>query len=294
MRTKLLAGTAVFGFFSTLTAAAVPDALVDAVQAPVWVERAERRLALAPGMPLENRDRVLTGSGARLIVKLADGSTVKLGENVNVRVNAMKQGEQGGQGFFTAALDVSKGAFRLSTDIFRKRQMQRSINIRAGMVTIGIRGTAVWGRSGNETDLVCLLEGHVVASHPMAEPTELTEPLQFYAANKGQAPVAVASVEPGELARWALETELQHGLATQQTDGRWTLNFGRFDKDGALTLHDQLSAAGYAGRIRPVLVSGGYLYELRLEKLVTGREAQLLADKLVRDLQFPVPAIRRY
>lgn len=291
MRTKLLAGMAIIGLFSTLTVAAVPDAVVDAVQAPVWVERAQRRLPLAPGMQLENRDRLLTGSGARAVVKLADGSTVKFGENVNVAVNAMKQGEQG---FFAAALDVSKGAFRLTTDIFRKRQTPRAINIRAGTVTMGIRGTDVWGRSGDEKDVVCLFEGHVVASHPQAEPVELTEPMQYYAASKGQAPDAVASISREQFAKWALETELRYGAATQQSGGRWALNFGRFDKDGALTLHDQLSAAGYAGRIRPVQVSGGYLYDLRLEKLMTEGGAQLLADKLVRDLQVTAPAIRRY
>jgi hypothetical protein len=291
MRTKLLAGMAIFGLFSTLTAAAVPSAVVDAVQAPVWVERAERRLPLAPGMQLENRDRLLTGRGARAVVKLADGSTVKFGENVNVAVNAMKQGKKG---FFTAALDVSKGAFRLTTDIFRQRQNARLINIRAGTVTMGIRGTDVWGRSGDEKDIVCLFEGHVIASHPQAEPVELTEPLQYYAATKGQAPEAVASVDRVQLAKWALETELQYGLVTQQSGGRWALDFGRFDKDGELTLHDQLSAAGYAGRIRPVQVSGGYLYDLRLEKLLTEGDAQSLADKLVRDLQVAAPAIRRH
>jgi len=64
------------------------------------------------------------------------------------------------------------------------------------------------------------------------------------------------------------------------------------DKDGALTLHDQLSAAGYAGRIRPVRVPGGYLYELRLEQLVTEREAHSLAEKLAGELKLPAPAVR--
>jgi predicted RecA/RadA family phage recombinase len=38
---------------------------------------------------------VLTGSGARAIVQIADGSAVKFGENVNVAVNAMKQEKNG-------------------------------------------------------------------------------------------------------------------------------------------------------------------------------------------------------
>ena len=291
MRTKLLACLIIFGLFSPLTVSAVPNAVVDAVQAPAWVERAERRLPLAPGMALENRDHLQTGPGARVIVQLADGSAVKLGENARVAVNAMKQGEKS---FFSGALDVAKGAFRLTTDIFRKFQSQRAINIRAGTVTIGIRGTDVWGRSNDEKDFVCLLEGHIVASHPLGEPVELTEPLQFYGAEKGQAPGPLALVEKGQLALWAMETELRDGGGTQRAGGRWQLSFGRMDKDGVLALHDQLAAAGYAGRISPIRVSGGYLYVLHLKQLVTEREAQSLADKLVRDLHVPVPSVLRH
>ena len=291
MRTKLLACAAIFGLFSTLTVAAVPNAVVDAVQAPAWVERAERRLPLRPGMQLENRDRLLTGSGARVVVQLADGSAVKLGENASVAVNAMQQEKKG---FFSGAIDVAKGAFRLTTDIFRKLQSQRTINVRAGTVTIGIRGTDIWGRSNDEKDFVCLLEGHVVASNPLGEPVQLTEPLQFYGADKGQAPGPVAMVDKAQLEKWAQETELQDGGGTQQASGRWLLSFGHLDKDGALALHDQLAAAGYAGQISPIRVSGGYLYEFRLRQLVTEREAKSLADKLVRTLDVPAPSIRRY
>lgn len=291
MRTKRLAGLAIWAVFSTLSAVAAPNAVVDAVQAPAWVMRGEQRLPLAPGMELENRDRLLTGGGARAIVQLADGSAVKLGENVSIAVNAMKQGDGG---LFSAALDVARGAFRLTTNIFRKFQAQRAINVRAGTVTIGIRGTDLWGRSADDKDLVCLLEGHIVVSHPLGEPTELTEPLQFYAAEKGQAPGPVAAVAPEQIAKWSQETELQENAGTRQAGGRWALSLGRFDEDGALALHDQLSVAGYAGRIRPVRVSRGYRYELRLEQLVTGREAQALAERLVRELNIPAPAVVRH
>jgi len=291
MRTKRLAGLAIWAVFSTMGVVAAPNAVVDAVQAPAWVMRGEQRLPLAPGMELENRDRLLTGGGARAIVQLADGSAVKLGENVSIAVNAMMQGDGG---LFSAALDVAKGAFRLTTNIFRKFQAQRAINVRAGTVTIGIRGTDLWGRSADDKDLVCLLEGHIVVSHPLGEPTELTEPLQFYAAEKGLAPGPVAAVAPEQIAKWSQETELQENAGTRQAGGRWALSLGRFDEDGALALHDQLSIAGYAGRIRPVRVSHGYRYELRLEQLVTGREAQALAERLVREMNIPAPAVVRH
>ena len=290
MRLMLKSCLIILGLFSALTATAAPNAVIDAVQSPAWVERGEKRMPLAPGMTLENRDRVQTGAGARVIIQLADGSAVKLGENVNVAVNAMNQPKNAP---FSAALDVAKGAFRLTTDIFRKFQSQRAINIRTGTVTIGIRGTDLWGRSDQEKDFVCLIEGHISVSHPQGEPTELSEPLQFYVANKGQAPEPVAAVEKSQLAIWSLETELQDGAGIRQQGGRWGLRFGLYDKDEVLSLYDRLSDAGHAVRIRPIRVAGGYRYELRLGQLVTEREARALADRLARDLQVPAPSVSR-
>jgi len=284
MRAKLRSCLVVFGLLAAWTAGAVPNAVVDAVQAPAWVERGGRTLPLAPGMELHNRDRVLTGSGARAIVQLADGSAVKLGENVSVAVNAMQQGENG---VFSAALDVAKGAFRLTTDLFRKYQTQRAINVRTGAVTIGIRGTDLWGRSNEEKDFVCLLEGKIAVSHPLGEPAELSEPLQFYGADKGQAPGPVAVADRAQVYQWALETELQYAAGTRQPDGRWTLRYGLFDEPETLALYDRFQAAGYAVKVRPVRADGGYLFEVRLGQLVSEREARGLADRLQRELQLP-------
>lgn len=294
MRAKLTSVLAVLGLFSTLTAAAVPSAVVEVVQAPAWLERGERRLPLAPGMVLENRDRLLTGQGARAIVKLADGSAVKFGEGANVAVNALKaQNSRDDNQLFTAALDLAKGAFRLTTGVFRQYTTQRAINVRTGVVTIGIRGTDLWGRSNEAQDLVCLIEGRISLHHPEGGAAELNEPLQFYTADKGQLPNPVGQVDPGQLAQWAQETELQPGGASLQAGGRWFLRFERMDKDGVLGLYDRLSDAGYPVRIRPVMVDGVYWYELNLSKLVSQFAAQSLADRLVRDLHVPTPAVRR-
>jgi len=290
MRAKLSSCLAIFGLFLASTAGAAPYAVVDAVQAPAWVERGGRLLPVVPGMALENRDRLTTGGNARVIVQLADGSAVKLGENANVAVNAMKRDDRG---VFTAALDLSKGAFRFTTDIFRKFQDKRAINIRTGAVTIGIRGTDLWGRSDEERDFVCLLEGRIVASHPLGEAAELSEPLQYYGADKGLAPGQVAVADRLEVYKWALQTELQDAAGTRRADGRWFLSYGTFDEADTLAWLDRLVAAGYATKIRPVRAEGGYRYELRLGQLVTEREALALADRLGRELNLPVPSVGR-
>jgi hypothetical protein len=63
-------------------AATQPDIVVAGVQMPAWVEHANgARDALTLGRALDNKDRVVTGAGARALLQLADGSFVAVGEN---------------------------------------------------------------------------------------------------------------------------------------------------------------------------------------------------------------------
>jgi hypothetical protein len=101
-------------------------------------------------------------------------------------------------------------------------------------------------------------------------------------------------VDKEQLAKWALETELESGAGVQQQGGRWRLHFGPYDKEETLAWYDQLNAAGYAAKIKPLRFAGGYHYEVRLGQLVTEREARALAGKLARDLHVPAPKLSRH
>lgn len=242
------AGILVACLASLSAAWAAPYAVVDSVQSPVWVERAGKRLPASPGMELRNRDRLITGNEARSHVQLGDGSTVKLGENAQIEFNALDQRREG---TFTAALDVAHGAFRLTTEARRKQRGQRAINVRVGNITAGLRGTDIWGRSDAAYDFICLLEGQIVVSHPQAAPNELNVPLQYFGADKGQAPEAIGQVEPGQIAGWSASTELKAGAATLQR-GAWAVKVATAtDEEGALSLYDQITNAGYPVRIEP-------------------------------------------
>ena len=170
---------------------------VDVVQSPAWVERGEQRLPLVAGQLLKDRDRVVTGSEARVLLRLSEGSAVKLGENASLRMDAL--GEREG-GVFTAAFDVARGAFRFTTGIFNRVQSRRAVNVRIATVTAGIRGTDLWGSSDAERDLICLIEGRITVTHPEVEPVLMDEPLSFYVAPKGQAAKPGSAVDA---ARWA-------------------------------------------------------------------------------------------
>jgi hypothetical protein len=190
---------------------------------------------------------------------------------------------------------VTKGAFRLTTDIFRKYQTRRAINIRAGTVTAGVRGTDLWGKSDSEKDLICLLEGRIVVSHPEGEATELSEPLQYYAADKGKAPGPVASIDQQQLAAWAAQTELQDGVGTAKRGGRWAVTLTTAESQAvALDVYDRAVASGVTPKIRPVKAEDeSYRYELSVRQIASEAQARQVAERLARELDLPAPRVTR-
>ena len=120
---------------------AQPAAVVEGVQMPAWVERSEsgappRRVPVAPGMELKSGDQLRTGAGSRLLIKLSEGSLVKLGENARLQIAELAPSKE----IFKAALGVLEGAFRFTTELVAKKR-RRDININVSQVTAGIRGT---------------------------------------------------------------------------------------------------------------------------------------------------------
>lgn len=268
-------------------------AIVDSVQMPAWVERKGVRQPLEPGRVLHNRDRVLTGSDARLLIQLAEGSAVRLGENTQLDLNAL--GRREGR-VFTAALEVTKGAFRFTTGVFSKLQQQRAVNVRIATITAGIRGTDLWGSSNAERDLVCLLEGRITVFHPQDQGRELSEPLSFYMAPKGSAPQPITKVDVVQVSQWAAQTEMQPGSGYARRGGRWMVELASVASEiDTLALYDRARAAGYAVRIKPrAAEGGGYRYSVRVTQLPSKAEAEILSSKLAGTLGLASTVVTRY
>ena len=273
---------------------AVAGPAVTAVQSPAWLEREGQRRPLVPGEVLGNRDQVLTGNGARVLIQLPEGSAVKLGENAQLKLNAL--GTRPG-GVYTAALDVLQGAFRFTTGLFQKRFEHRAVNIRATTLTAGIRGTDLWGKSDGEKDLICLLEGHVVVTHPQGEAMELAEPLAFASALRDQAPQPVTRADAAEVEKWSMETELQPGQGVLRRDGMWGINFPAVASQAeALHLYDRLRVAGYPARVRVTADSQGeegYAYRLRVGGWASRTEAAAVAARLGALLEMAPGSVSR-
>src|SRR5689334_23302025 len=102
-------------YVPTVAYAAASDAEVQALQMPAWLTRGGKRVPLEIGAPLRTGDTITTGNGSRVVLRLAEGSTVKLGENARFELVEMMQERDHNRDTFKGTLAVRQGAFRFTT-----------------------------------------------------------------------------------------------------------------------------------------------------------------------------------
>ena len=267
-----LVGTALFSSLSC----AQPAAVVEGVQMPAWIERdGKTAVPVVPGMELKAGDRLRTGAGSRLLLKLAEGSLVKLGENGRLSLSELVPSKE----IFKAALGVLEGAFRFTTDLMAKNR-RRDINIHVSQVTAGIRGTDLWGRSREDNQIVCLIEGAIEVGAPEEKPVTMDQPLQFYQRTKGKTQ-PVGFVDQKQIDEWAKETEIEAGKGAARGGGKWKLQLATTDEqNAALAVYDQVRAEGYPAEIYPANEGGKRTYVVRISNLPSKAEAEALATQL--------------
>jgi hypothetical protein len=218
---------------------------VEAVQYPAWLERGGNSVPLAPGTVLQPQDRLRTGGNARVEMKMPEGSAVRLGENAQF---VFDRGADD-RGVFRATLSVLAGAFRFTTDAARRGQ-KRDIAIKVKNATAGIRGTDLWGKSTDERDIVCLLEGKITVGSEGHPTVTLDTPLDFYQKPRDGDPV-VAKVDPKQIETWARETAISSDAPAARAGGKWRVMAASFRaRDEALALNRTLRSSGYPAEIR--------------------------------------------
>lgn len=271
------------GIFALLLSAATllqaaPDAVVEGIQLPAWVSRDGKRQPLVIGSELRSNDEVATGGNSRLLLRLADGSAVKLGENGRLQLSDVVQRRK--EGFLGATLRVLDGAFRFTTDAAVKARTSRDIVIQFPTITAGIRGTDIWGKNLGDREVVVLIEGKISVTRGGEQPVEMKEPLTYLQAPK-QGAATVEPVPMEQLKLWAAETEIADGQGVLRKDGKWKLYLGSFESQAdALALYDSLRNDGYPARIRPQPREGGQLYRVRIAGFPSEREAVALGARL--------------
>lgn len=272
MKSLLLALVLAIAPFQALAQSA---AVVDGVQMPAWLERDGKRTPLAPGMELRAGDAIVSGSSARVRVKLAEGSVVKLGENGTLRLTELTPARE----LFKAALQVLEGAFRFTTDIAAKAR-KREVNVRVSQVTAGIRGTDFWGRARDDRQIVCLIEGAIEVGADGEPAVTMDKPLQFYQRNKGQTQ-PLGFVEASQIAQWGEETEIEKGKGAARLGGKFSVQLAAAEtRDAARKVYDQVRAAGYAAALAPRKEGDKTVYRVMIRNLPSRAEAQALADRL--------------
>lgn len=281
MRSKLVTT----GLLALFAAPGIAQTLaVEGVVSPAWVERGDSRVPLAAGMQLKDRDRIVTGPGARALLRMSEGSAVKLGENASLAVDGLsdKTGLDASR-LVTASLEVARGAFRFTTGIFGKRSAQRDVKVRIATITAGIRGTDLWGKSDQNRDLVCLIEGRIAVNHPQAGEFTMADPLSFFVAPRQNRPLPVAPVDPKQLKEWATETEIAPGSGGARRSGRYQVDASVSpDQKAALAAYDTLRAAGYPAVLRPAKKEDSSTeYRVRVQNFATQQDAAATVEKLM-------------
>lgn len=232
--------------------------IVEGVVSPAWVERGDKREPLTVGMQLSDKDKIVTGDRARVMLRMSEGSAVKMGENATLALDNLNEKKNAqGNPVVSASLEVVKGAFRFSTGVFGKSRAEHEVNVKISTITAGIRGTDIWGRSTTEDDLICLLEGRISVRHSGKE-FAMTEPLQFFIAPRNASPKPVSFVPKSQIDEWQEETEISEGQGATRAGGRVRVELLRTpDQNTAWQMENKLKEAGYPAKTESIAGSYG-------------------------------------
>jgi len=256
---------------------AAPTATVESLQLSATVERGRLVVPLAPGAELKEGDRVNTGARSRVMLKLADGSTMKLGERASLFFDRAQTRDDG---VFDAALFVAEGAFRFTTGALDKFAGKRELSIAVNNVTAGIRGTDLWGKSTQEGDIVCLIQGSIEVAPPGEKPFSLDQPLSYYAL-EGNVSRPVATAPADKFKEWAAETEEEPGQGVATRRGKWKISVVSIKKSGeALDVYNALRNAGYPAEILPEKQGVERMYSVRLSNFDSEKDAKSAVESL--------------
>jgi FecR protein/SPOR domain len=247
---------------------------VESLQLSASVERGRQIMPLAPGMEIKAGDRINTGPGSRLELKLADGSTLKLGQGGSLFFDKAQVREDG---LFEAALFVAEGAFRFTTGALSGK---RNVTIAVNNVTAGIRGTDLWGKSTKESDIVCVIQGSVEVTPPGERPFTLDQPLSYYAL-EGNLSKPVVTALADTFREWAAETEQEPGKGVATRNGKWKVRVAAVKKSGeAFEIYNALRKAGYPPEIVPEKAGEARVYGVRLSNFESEKDAKSVVEAL--------------
>jgi hypothetical protein len=264
----------------TAARAAAPEAEVEALQMPAWITRNGKRVPVEIMQPLRVGDIITTGEGARVVLKLAEGSTVKLGENARFEVSELSQGRSATHDTFKATLAVREGAFRFTTAPGAKKSVERAVDVQFATVTASVTGTDLWGKSGIDREIVALIEGEVVVKRNGGAPVKLDKPNTEFVAEKDGPSRPVSAITLAQLEAYARETEMQPGAGGVGRGGAWKVYATRTpNEEEAVAVYEKLRDAGFASTITQRM-NGKKIYQVTIAGVLSENDGVAVAAKL--------------
>ena len=226
-------------------------ATIERLRSPAWLERQGKRTPLVAGSVVELEDKILTGTNARLLLRLPEGSAVVLGENSRFVIERLSLQKKQETNFFASTMQLLAGTLRYVTATTEKLNAKnRDVQIRTVTATIGIRGTVLWAQATPEKELVCLFNGKIDIARPNEALAVLSEPNAFWIAPSGKPalPIGIANTE--QLASFANQVSMPEGSGLSHSEGKWAVVAGSFSlRDPAKLLLANLQEHGYPAQI---------------------------------------------
>lgn len=259
---------------------------------PAWIERSGLLMPLAAGAELKESDVLRTGRNARLLVKLGEGSLVRLGENAQLKLFTLNARDDG-RSAFRAKFELTRGPFRFATDR-RAPSRPREIEVKIASITAALKGSDVWVEASADRTLVCLIDGALTLRREGSADIVMQDPMSVYALPQGASPEAAQTVSLGQLAQWALQTDLGPGHGAAMRGGKWKLILAESpEQAAALDVYVKLRKAGFAASMDTAGNARHRNYLVTLGEIPDRAGAELLAARLKSEFGFDTPRIAR-
>jgi hypothetical protein len=257
------------------------SAVVELLRAPAWLEIADKRVPLAAGAIVSTLQTVVTGEGARVVLKFPEGSIVALGANSRLTLESLAYNKTASESLFNAAFKVAIGTFRYVTSVAEKLNgKNRRVSVRTATATIGIRGTRFWAQSNAQHEMVCLFEGKVDierANEPLAV---LDAPNAFWTAPAGQAALPISIATPDQLRGFGGQVAAPEGSGLAKPGGGFSIANNIWLESRAKSLAAELAQLGYAATVTPCTTGAVNMFDVTVGSLVSAEDARAVAAQL--------------
>jgi hypothetical protein len=254
---------------------------VEAVQMPAWIDQAGVRTPLAPGDSIAVGQQVETGAAAALVMRLPEGSQVRLGEKSRLSIPSLEVSVQEGRTAVRSRLQLAEGFFRFTSGVVAAATGQRQIDVQLRTATVGIRGTDFWSMTDAAHDAACLFEGRVELATRDQGALVLDKPTAFWTRFFERPVQPVGNATPDELARFLASTEPVAGRGVAVVGGRWRVVAAALARpQAAQVLAQRLRAEGFPALVRARAGQGAPLHEVRINGLASREDAAAVLEKL--------------